>query len=129
MSLELRDPAAVVKPIADEMRELVVDIIKSTESGKALPDVNAYLPRAVDAAEWMRVMRDYSRVQGSVYLPAVIKKLAESAALDGDVSSARLLMDYLDVMPGKQGSGGVTVATQINISPQEAEEIKRDLGG
>lgn len=116
----------MAKEITEEMSALVDEIVRSAEEGTAPPDINQCLQVAVDVAEWKRVVREKSVVQGTLYIPAIIKKLGEQAVKDGDVSAARLLLDYMEMMPSK-GGGGVTVATQINISPQELEEIKREI--
>lgn len=123
--LPLRRQTPLAKEIADEMAELVEATVQSAETGAPSPDLYSCLRAAVDVSEWMRHVKEKTTVQSSLYVPKALKALGDKAA-EGDVNAARLLFDYLNLMPKK--GAGVTVATQINISPQELEEIKREIG-
>ncbi len=107
------------------MTKIVDALVQGAEEGTPTPDINSCMRAAVDVAEWMRIVRDKAVVQGSTYVPAVIKKQAKKA-VEGDSNAARLLLEFLDMMPKKTG-GGVTVPIQINLSPQELEEIKSEV--
>lgn len=109
------------------MSALADELVRSAEVGKPSPDIGSVLRMAVDANEWKKLVRDRSVVQATLYLPKIVKKVAEKAVKDGDIQAARLLFEYMDVIPRRAGQG-VTVATQINITPQELEEIKREVG-
>lgn len=111
--------------MATEMTKIVDALVQGAEEGTPPPDINSCMRAAVDVAEWMRIVRDKAVVQGSTYVPAVIKKQAKKA-VEGDSYAARLLLEFLDMMPKKVG-GGVIVPIQINLSPQELEEIKNEV--
>lgn len=80
---------------------------------------------AAEAEEYLRLVRTKLAVKVTRDLPEVIDKVTEKAK-KGSLEAARILLDVADTT--KRTGPVVNVATQVNLSPQELQELREDVG-
>lgn len=111
-----------LEEVVAKIEAFVEDMVVRAEDGAPAPDVKECLHMALDVGEWMRQVRLKSVVHGSLYVPRAVKALGEKAAA-GDVASAKLLFDYLNLMPGDRKASGAVAAVQVNVSAPTLKEL------
>jgi len=79
---------------------------------------------AAEAEEYLRLMRTKLAVKVTRDLPEVIDKVTEKAK-KGSLDAARILLDITDT--AKRTGPVVNVATQVNLSSQELQELRGDF--
>lgn len=111
-------PLETVAPVVD-----TVDFVRQLFLRRGEVSIEDVFKAAVDAGEYLRLIKDAARVYTSRELPAVMDTLVEKAKA-GEMAAIRLLCDIHNLV---EKGGGMTVATQINITPQEVEALRKEL--
>lgn len=108
-------------PDADRrMMELAVGLFENT----APANFEELVFSIDDVDDFLSAVERVGRVYASRYVPGALKAIGRKAS-EGNVPAARLLCEIVGLI--KRPTSTVNVATQVNVSPAELEEIRRDI--
>lgn len=107
--------------VVQELERFVEDMVVAAEENDDMLSVTEGFKMAVNLGEWLRQVRMKTVVQGAMYVPRTVKAIGEKAA-QGDMHCAKLLFDYLNIMPVKDKAAAVA-AVQVNVNAPTLKEM------
>jgi hypothetical protein len=119
--------SAEKRSISPEIRRVVdfVDAIYRTGS-EARVSLGDVLSLVADAEEFLRYFRDRTAIEAAVrHVPETIEAMAEKAR-SGNTEAARIILEVAGAL-GKAPRQQINIASQINLSMDDIEKLRREL--
>jgi len=116
--LVLSDDVARVVKYVDEVYD-------QTKAGA--PTLSEVMRVVNDAEEFLRYFRDRTAIEASAkHIPATIAAMGREAK-KGNVDAAKVLLEVVGLLGKAMKNPTVNVATQINLTVDEARQLREEL--
>jgi len=129
MGFPPRDSAEVVSERAPFDEEKAIAYIQSLldtsdEEEVQRRSLSECFAHASDAAAYMRLFREHAVLKYSFHYPEIMDKAVELAR-KGNMEAIKLITTIIGLTD--RGAPQLTVATQINLSPEERKQLEADF--